>query len=176
MKSNGVARVLQTQCGICAAFDPNTAPATQRPNYEMFTGIWDTGATGSVITQDVVTRCGLKPTGMVLSHHAGGSAMTETYQVNIQLPNGVQFADFKVTLGVLPHGAHALIGMDIISLGDFNITNVGGKTMFSYRNPTLGGVDYVDEANRMQQIPKRSSGPGGFSGGRQKGRRHKKGR
>lgn len=41
-----------------------------------------------------------------------------------------------------------LIGMDIITLGDFAITNVGGKTVFSFRTPSTKMIDYVEEINK----------------------------
>src|SRR3972149_10734968 len=35
-----------------------------------------------------------------------------------------------------------LIGMDLITLGDFAITNKDGQTMFSFRHPSLGHIDF----------------------------------
>lgn len=107
--------------------------------------IWDTGATNSVITKNVVATCGLRPTGIASVHHAAGTSQVETYAVNIFLPNGVQFPFVQVTLGDLPSGTDALIGMDIIGAGDFVVTSVGGKMMFSYRYPSIGVPDFADE-------------------------------
>ena len=39
--------------------------------------------------------------------------------------------------------------MDIISLGDFSVTNVDGKTAMSFRFPSIKEVDYVLEANKQ---------------------------
>ena len=39
-----------------------------------------------------------------------------------------------------------LIGMDIISLGDFAISNFEGKTQFSFRIPSQKDVDYKKDA------------------------------
>lgn len=71
----------------------------------------------------------------------------ETYMVNIGLPNGVQFAMVKVAKGRLGAGADVLIGMDIISQGDFSITNQNGKTVFSFRIPSAHTVDFVKQHN-----------------------------
>ena len=38
-----------------------------------------------------------------------------------------------------------LIGMDIITLGDFAITNFGGKTVMSYRYPSVCTIDFAKE-------------------------------
>jgi uncharacterized protein YecA (UPF0149 family) len=42
-----------------------------------------------------------------------------------------------------------IVGMDVITLGDFSITNVSGLTMMSFRTPSLVAIDYVVEANRL---------------------------
>ena len=36
-----------------------------------------------------------------------------------------------------------LIGMDVISLGDFSLSNHEGKTTLSFRVPSMGGMDYT---------------------------------
>lgn len=113
-----------------------------------FAGIWDTGASASVITQHVVDACGLKPTGMMRVNHAGGVADQETYLVNIALPNAVGFHSLSVTKAPLT-GTHLLIGMDIISQGDLAISNKDGETIFTFRFPSTSRLDYVREEERL---------------------------
>jgi predicted aspartyl protease len=134
----------------------------------VFTAIWDTGASGTVITQYVVDKCGLKPTGMTRNHTAAGTVDAETFLVNAQLINGVGFMNLRVIKGQLPPGAHALIGMDIITRGDLAITNTGEKTILSFRTPSQVKVDVVEELNRKnaRATPKFRPGPP-----RKKGRR-----
>ena len=165
--------VLQTPCQLCEAHDPTSGHA--HPKLEAFTAIWDTGAMGSVITEDVVTRCGLKPTGMVQVHGVHGAATAETYLVNLVLPNRVAFANIRVTKGQLAGGADALIGMDIITRGDLSITNMNGKTVMSFRCPSCEAVDFVAQAKKasMQAAPAKYS-QGGFSGGKGKKNRKKR--
>ena len=43
-----------------------------------------------------------------------------------------------------------LIGMDIITIGDFSISNVGGNTTFSFRVPSIKTVDFVDESQKLK--------------------------
>ncbi len=146
----GILRIIACEFGICSAFDPNTTPIDQRPPFEKFTAIWDTGASGTVITQYVIDRCGLKATGMTRNHTAAGTVDAETFLVNVELINGVKFANLRVIRGDLPPGAHALIGMDIITAGDFSITNVNGKTILSFRTPSQRAVDFVQEINKQK--------------------------
>ena len=110
-----------------------------------FTAIWDTGATNSAITQAVVDACGLAPTGMTRVQHVDGSSEVETYLVNIGLPNQVGFYGIPVSMATLGD-ADILIGMDVIGRGDFAVSNFGGETRFSFRFPSIGHIDFVEEA------------------------------
>ena len=112
-----------------------------------FAAIWDTGATGSVITQSVVDACGLFPTGTANVRHVEGESRQETYLVNIALPNGVAYPGVRVTKANLSTGVEVLIGMDIIGTGDFAVSNFDGLTKFSFRVPSLEHIDFVADAS-----------------------------
>ena len=120
-----------------------------------FTAIWDTGATGSVITQKVIDACSLAPTGMVEVHGVHDSQFSETFLVNIRLPNSVAFGQLRVTKGNLKD-ADVLIGMDIMNRGDFAVTNLGGVTKFTFRVPSIVHIDFVEEHNKQQAIEQRA--------------------
>jgi hypothetical protein len=93
------------------------------------------------------------PTGMTLVHHPQGTCRAETYLVNIYVPNKVAFTSVRVTKGTLP--AHdVLIGMDVIGRGDFAVTNYQGKTVFTYRTPSDGMLDFTGQAPRRPPLPK----------------------
>ncbi len=110
--------------------------------------VWDTGASGSVITKKAADELGLIATGQKEIHTANGIATKNTYLVNITLPGDVMIQHVKVTEADLV-SIDALIGMDIITLGDFSITNKGGITVMSFRIPSLVEIDYVHET-RME--------------------------
>lgn len=119
-----------------------------QPPMETFDAIWDTGATNSVITQAVVTACGLTPSGVTdVRHAAGKSEKVPTYLVNIGLPNGVGYPGVRVSIGQFS-GGDILIGMDIIGTGDFAVTNVNGATKFSFRHPSMEVIDFVQDSKR----------------------------
>ena len=138
-----LSRVLMTEVGIAPTFDPAGAPAEKPAEYVRFKAIWDTGATASVITQKIVDALKLVPTGMTQVHHAHGKTMAEVYLVNVGLPNRVAFSGVRVTKGDLA-SCDVLIGMDIISQGDFAVSNHQGKTTFSFRIPSVEETDYVN--------------------------------
>ena len=79
----------------------------------------------------------------------------DTYLVNITLPNGVRFPGVRVSEGKIA-GADILIGMDIISSGDFALTNRDGKTTFTFRYPSIADIDFVQEASIEQSNSKQS--------------------
>ena len=49
-----------------------------------------------------------------------------------------------MTLGKLL-GYDMLIGMDVMNLGDFAVTNKDGRTVFSFRIPSCRCIDFVKE-------------------------------
>jgi hypothetical protein len=135
----GILRVLATPVRVGPAFDPDTSKPPFNPT--PYTGIWDTGATGSVIMQKVVDDLGLKPFGMTKVVGVNGEHVSETYYVSIGLPNGVGFSSVRVTKGNIL-SADVLIGMDIISHGDFALTHFADKTCFSFRFPSIEKIDF----------------------------------
>jgi hypothetical protein len=151
----GLRLALNNDVQIAAGFDPARLEPERHPPFVAFRATWDTGATESVITQSVVDACNMKPTGMTLVSHAQGESMAETYLANIGLPNGVAFVNLKVTKGILK-GSDVLVGMDIITQGDFAVTNVDGKTVFSFRVPSIQRIDYVKAAQALNPATRAS--------------------
>lgn len=119
------------------------------PEIKPFTALWDTGATMSVITQKVIDACGLRPTGSINVSNVENIVQTDTFLVNIWLPNKVVMTGIPVSKGKLPGSeADVLVGMDIINKGDFAVTNWNGRTKFSFRIPSKADIDFVEEANK----------------------------
>lgn len=140
----GIVPALGTKCGVCMAFNPILQQGAPHPPVADCTAIWDTGAMGSVISEQLVLKLNLKPTGKARVFHANGESIVNTYSVNILLPNGVGIPSLPVTEGKLSD-TDVLIGMDIISRGDFSITASQGKTKFSFQLPSTHNTDYVVE-------------------------------
>lgn len=152
MAYDGLANVLTSPCRLSAAWTPES-DSPEPPTFEM-TAIWDTGATNSVIAQSCVDRCGLVASGMTVTHTAGGAIQVETYLVNIRLPNGVVFSGVRVAKGIL-HEVDMLIGMDMINLGDFSVTNAAGRTKFTFRQPSIEHIDYVEQHKALERAASR---------------------
>lgn len=150
-KYPGRTNVLTCMIRVTAAFDPQTQNPNEVPHVEL-DAIWDTGATASVVSRNVVRKLKLEPTGRKDVHTANGVAQQNTYSVAIGLPSGVYFPFLSVTEADLTTGSDALIGMDIISLGDFSVTCANGKTILSFRVPSQEEIDYVREAHLAMGI------------------------
>jgi len=132
-------------------------------NAKEYNCIWDTGATNSVVSQKVVEECGFKPIGMVMVHSATEEKLCETFLVSIILPNKVGIPSIRVTKGQLTD-CDILIGMDVINQGDFAVTHKDGKTMFSFRLPSMEEIDFVEKGSepfRSTKISRNSPCPCG---------------
>lgn len=155
VKFPGRTRVLLTKIKVCLPVTPDGLKDS-RLDLKEYLAIWDTGATNSAITKKVADDLGLKPTGLTEVRHAKGKSDTNTYLVNIALPNNVMFGQLRVTEAELIADANlpednkpqVLVGMDIISAGDFAVTNFEGKTVFSFRVPSAREIDFIPESNR----------------------------
>jgi hypothetical protein len=134
---------------VSEGYDPTRLPRDQWPPFTQFAALWDTGATCCVISQKVIDTCLLKTTGFEPVSGVYGDSIAETMVVNIGLPNGIAFSNLTVVKGKCG-GADLIVGMDIITMGDFSITNQNGQTLFSFRFPSQHTVDYVKDLNRQK--------------------------
>lgn len=150
VRSIGRLHRITTDVKVCHAFDP-AAPPNPLPSYYETKGLWDTGATNSFVTKDTVAALGLISVGETDVNHAAGSSRVKTYMVNISLPNNVQVVGVRVAeCESAPNDFGVIIGMDIITQGDFAVTNVNGASVVSYRMPSVSIIDYVQEANNIR--------------------------
>ena len=106
-----------------------------------FVGLWDTGATNSMITQRVVDVLKLQPFNIHEVFTPSGKMDAYCYYVDITLPNKMIIKDMLVLQGE-PIGCDVLIGMDIIGQGDFAVSAFGGKTTFTFRFPSKEKIDF----------------------------------
>ena len=141
--------VLQTDVIVTSPLQTN--------NKKKFVAIWDTGATGTCITPQLAKKLNLIPTGMTKSTGVHGTQSCHTYIVNITLPNKITVEKIKVVEVQLTPGSDVLIGMNIIALGDFALTHKDGKTILTFRVPSISSIDFAKEdgAYQLKQSTKR---------------------
>lgn len=117
--------------------------------------IWDTGATSSVVTKDLAAQLGLIPMGKTNVRGVHGVQTVNTYFVNLTLNKTGISLDIVVTecdALSADNSIGVLVGMDVISKGDFSITNFQGKTVMSFRVPSMEKVDYVAKLNTQSPV------------------------
>jgi len=59
--------------------------------------------------------------------------------------NGTIFPNLQVAEGEL-NNCDMLVGMDVINSGDFIVSNFNGKTVFTFRMPSLMKFDFSKES------------------------------
>ena len=139
VRYESLSRVLRTQgVGIGNAQAP---PADVRP----YSAIWDTGATCTSITTKVVEECGLTPISVTEVAGVHGTQLSNVYLIDVYLPNHVIAKEVQaVECPSLAGGLDdALIGMDIIGLGEFAVSNFQDKTTFTFRVPSMEEIDFA---------------------------------
>jgi len=131
---SGRARELKTNIGI--GLPLLLESDMTRKKFFDFIAIWDTGATNTTISEKIVKSLNLQPTGVAQVTTAGGITTVNTYMVDIVLPNKIVIPNVKVNGCSHLNDCDVLIGMDLITLGDFAICNTDGKTHFSFCFPS----------------------------------------
>lgn len=102
---------------------------------------WDTGAQFTVISPRIVDILQLEPIHKSEIMGIGGDQTVLTYLIHIGLPSGDLIHDVEVYCSDIDD-YDLLIGMDIITLTDFYITNKDNKTIFSYKIPSDGESNF----------------------------------
>jgi hypothetical protein len=113
--------------------------------------LWDTGASHSSITQATATILGLKPAGEARVFYGQGDVITNFYLVGLTLPHLLHIPEVRVTEFANNESFGVILGMDVICQGDFAITNLGGRSTFSFCVPSLETIDFEERIKNLQR-------------------------
>ena len=108
---------------------------SQSPKKTNVSALWDTGAMLSAMTPEVANRLNLVPFNRVKINGINNFTIADLVKVSLMLPNQVVLNNYNVAVCNLVKNVDFLIGMDIIQLGDFSISNGSGKTLFTFVMP-----------------------------------------
>lgn len=146
---NGKSNVLRNKVKISSAIDDKGQHITDYNGSfnksQDWNAIWDTGATKTVITPQVVQAFGLKVVSKCNMATPQGAQEANCYYINLGLPNFAVIPNL-LAIEAIPANCDILIGMDVIGLGDFAVTNHNGKTAFTFRVPSKATIDFVEHS------------------------------
>lgn len=159
LRSDGLLSSLKTDIQVSVPILDQEPVINTDPRLVKTVALWDTGATVSCISSDLARSMGLVLTGRTFTSHAKGKSETNIYMIDIYLPNKIRIPLIDVIEVESVDGNFGIIiGMNIITLGDFAITNVAKATTFSFRIPSVSTIDYVHIGEEMKQKVVRSIG------------------
>jgi hypothetical protein len=99
----------------------------------------------TVISDRLAMELGLKIAGLTTVYTAAGRVPVRICNIDISLPGGINFFDWPVNSGGLPPEIELLIGVDIMSFGDFAFSHPNGRTQFTFQLPSTHATDYLVE-------------------------------
>ena len=113
--------------------DVNIAVCQSQNKYKReWKALWDTGASRSVISSNVVRALHLKSVTKMKAYTPSSSYEPYGYYIDLYLPNDLKIENLLVMEGE-PYRCDILIGMDVITKGDLMVNNSDGKTSFTFR-------------------------------------------
>jgi hypothetical protein len=98
--------------------------------------LWDTGANRSCISARLAHRLGLIRIDTSDTAGVGGVLSSFVHLADIGLPNRISIRNVRVTEFIDDDDFDVIIGMDILTCGDFALSNYGRKTVISFRIPS----------------------------------------
>lgn len=146
IKTEGALSAIVTEVEVSDYF--NYELFTQKPARLRVNALWDTGSTHCSISIRLVERLNLVPNSYVNVQHAGGISGCNKYTIYLTIKSVGKARIVKFTLEmdvfefVAPDDFDIILGMNVINLGDFCITNFQGNTTVSFTIPSRGEIDF----------------------------------
>jgi hypothetical protein len=136
-----------SQLSLKLITDVEVFNSMQNQNVIRIRALWDTGAMLSAITPDIAKRLNLVSTNRIRVNGIGNYCIADIVRVSIRLPNLVELKNARISVLNLVKDVDMLVGMDIIQLGDFSISNGAGKTLFTFAMPPFDDkIDLYEKA------------------------------
>ena len=139
---------LTSTCGVMA--DGDMEDGAERACAKV-TAIWDTGTRITTISRQLAELLNLPEYKGGKIMHVGGESEYFTHFIDLILPDDVAIPHLKVMDGNLPTYT-ILIGMDVIGMGDFAVSNHNGKTAMSFRIPSENVIDFRNNISKTNWI------------------------
>ena len=135
--------------GNYAIYSPVYVADNRNPEdivFNKYRALWDTGCSCTTIKYSVAEQLGLVPFRNIGVAHGGGKSWERVYKADIMLPNKVLYENINVVgCNDSSEPFDVIIGMDIMSTGDFCCSGQGDKRIFTFRYPSRKITDYTME-------------------------------
>lgn len=141
-KENGIARRLLVKCRV-AILGRNIE------NSPEVKALWDTGANCTCISTTLAKTLGLMPDDCTSVIGANNQPF-DAPVYSVQLKMGEFSLPFLRVIGLPMDGQEhdVIIGMDVMTKGDLSISNYNGRTVLTFREPSIQTIDYVQELEK----------------------------
>lgn len=123
-----------SECRVCPPVDFMKGELPEEV-YISQNAMWDTGATNTLISPRIIQTLKLKPFGKSSISSANGVIEANSYLIHVGLPSGSIITNI-LALENDNEDYEIVIGMDIITQGDFAFSNKDEHSTFSFRIPS----------------------------------------
>ena len=111
--------------------------------------LWDTGANMSAITPDIMTKLKVTPVDKKTIAGIHSTQIVDIVYITVELPNNVIKRNIEVAVCNIPSNVGMILGMDIILLGDFALSNGNSQTLLSFAVPPF--KEKIDFSKRQNE-------------------------
>jgi len=112
--------------------------------------LWDTGANISAITLEVQQQLNATTIDKKVIAGIHNTQLVDVVLITLELPNSVIKKNIKVAVCNITSNYGMIIGMDIITLGDFALSNNKDQTLFSFAVPPFQEkIDFTKRKNEL---------------------------
>jgi len=110
--------------------------------------LWDTGASISAITPEIMNQLKVTPVDKKTIAGIHTTQAVDIVYITVQLPNSVIKKIIEVAVCNILSNAGMILGMDIIFLGDFALSNGNAQTLFFFAVPPFKEkIDFSKKQN-----------------------------
>lgn len=136
----GVVRRMLVNCFVSA---PNTKEGEDGDELK---ALWDTGASLTCISTQLADKLGFPIVdSMTIRVADGKEVQSNVYCIQLRMGSFVVPYVMAAALDMDGSEHDVIIGMDFMVNGDTSISHYGGRTVLTFRQPSLETVDYVKE-------------------------------
>ncbi len=115
--------------------------------------LWDTGAMCTCISLKLADSLGLQPDDYGWVNGANNQPFQAPIY-SVQLKMGHFSIPYLRVYGLPMDGQEndVIIGMDVMVKGDLSVTNYEGKTVLTFREPSIATIDYVADLKKYNEM------------------------